>query len=220
MDYGKKLKEYRKERNMTQEHLAEKLGVSTTTLYNWENGVSKPREENRKALNELLHLDETEVSEEIAIAEDSASEKKDGKADGKEELLLEISVVSREDLYYNAPICTEEVSLQNEASREELVKKRRLQLALQMIGLVVLLCLELCVTVFVAMNFCIMLFRIDMGHVSNSTIKFPFSWWMFWVGFLMWIVCFAGMLAIVRKMIRNIKNMVKERKRRKQGELV
>ena len=113
MDYGKKLKEYRKERNMTQEHLAEKLGVSTTTLYNWENGVSKPREENRKALNELLHLDETEVSEEIAIAEDSASEKKDGKADGKEELLLEISVVSREDLYYNAPICTEEVSLQN-----------------------------------------------------------------------------------------------------------
>ena len=219
MDYGKKLKEYRKERNMTQEHLAEKLGVSTTTLYNWENGVSKPREENRKALNELLHLDETEVSEEIAIAEDSASEKKDGKADGKEELLLEISVVSREDLCYNAPICTEEVSLQNEASREELVKKRRLQLALQIVGLVVLLCFELCVSVFVAMNFCIMVFRMD-GYGSTYNVKFPFSWLMFWVGVFMWIVCFVGMDVIVRKMIRNIKNMVKERKRRKQGELV
>ena len=204
MNYGKKLKEYRKKRKMTQEQLAEQLCVSPTTLYNWENGVSKPKEENRKALNELLHLDEIEAIEETALSEESVAEENDEKVGS----LPGLSVVSRKDLCYNAPICTEESSPQSEASREELVKKRRKRLALQIIGLVVLFCLELCVSVFVAMNFCIMLFRIDMGHVSNSTIKFPFSWWMFWVGFLMWIICFAGMLAIVRQII-------KDRKRRK-----
>ena len=37
---GAKIKEYRKKENITQEQLAEKLGVSNKTISKWETGVS------------------------------------------------------------------------------------------------------------------------------------------------------------------------------------
>ncbi|MDD5921579.1 MAG: helix-turn-helix domain-containing protein [Eubacteriales bacterium] len=42
MDFGTQLKTLRKEKNMTQEQLAEKLGVSRQAVSNWENNKNLP----------------------------------------------------------------------------------------------------------------------------------------------------------------------------------
>ena len=42
MDLGTKLKQARQSRNVTQETLAERLGVSRQTISNWENNRSYP----------------------------------------------------------------------------------------------------------------------------------------------------------------------------------
>ena len=43
MEIGKKLKEARLNRDLTQEVIAEKLNVSRQTISNWENGVSQTK---------------------------------------------------------------------------------------------------------------------------------------------------------------------------------
>jgi transcriptional regulator with XRE-family HTH domain len=48
------IKKLRKEKNMTQIELAAKVGVSLTTIRNWEYGASTPNEENMKKLEEIL----------------------------------------------------------------------------------------------------------------------------------------------------------------------
>lgn len=50
MEIGKELKKLRKESNITQEYLAEKLYVSIQTINKWENGKCLP-----DAIN-LLHI--------------------------------------------------------------------------------------------------------------------------------------------------------------------
>lgn len=40
MEIGKKIQKLRKERGLTQEALAEKIGVSAQAVSKWENGVS------------------------------------------------------------------------------------------------------------------------------------------------------------------------------------
>jgi len=48
------LKSLRLEAGLTQMKLAAKVGVSITTIRNWENGVSNPNEENMDKLKEVL----------------------------------------------------------------------------------------------------------------------------------------------------------------------
>ena len=48
------LKKLRLEAELTQMKLAAKVGVSITTIRNWENGVSDPNEENMKKLKQVL----------------------------------------------------------------------------------------------------------------------------------------------------------------------
>ena len=48
------LKSLRLEAGLTQMKLAAKVGVSITTIRNWENGVSDPNEDNMDKLKEVL----------------------------------------------------------------------------------------------------------------------------------------------------------------------
>ena len=48
------LKKLRLEAELTQMKLAAKVGVSITTIRNWENGVSDPNDENMEKLKKVL----------------------------------------------------------------------------------------------------------------------------------------------------------------------
>ena len=52
-----RLKELRKEKKLTQEELAEKIGISKRTLANWEDGVSSIKENKLKILCEIFGVD-------------------------------------------------------------------------------------------------------------------------------------------------------------------
>lgn len=52
--FMKNLKSLRLEAGLTQMKLAARVGVSITTIRNWENGVSDPNEENMKKLKQVL----------------------------------------------------------------------------------------------------------------------------------------------------------------------
>jgi len=48
------IKELRKEKGFSQMELAAKVGVSLTTIRNWEYGASSPNEQNMKKLKKVL----------------------------------------------------------------------------------------------------------------------------------------------------------------------
>ena len=52
-----KIKQLRKEKKLTQEELAEKIGISKRTLANWEDGVSSIKENKLKILCEIFNVD-------------------------------------------------------------------------------------------------------------------------------------------------------------------
>lgn len=54
MDYPKLLKEYREKMFMSQEDLAQKLGISYVTVNRWENGKFEPTIKMKKKLNRLF----------------------------------------------------------------------------------------------------------------------------------------------------------------------
>ena len=54
MDYPKLLKEYREKMFLSQEDLAQKLGVSYVTVNRWENGKFEPTIKMKKKLNRLF----------------------------------------------------------------------------------------------------------------------------------------------------------------------
>ena len=51
MDYPKLLKEYREKMFLSQEDLAQKLGISYVTVNRWENGKFEPTIKMKKKLN-------------------------------------------------------------------------------------------------------------------------------------------------------------------------
>ena len=57
MDMGKAIREGRDRLGMSQEALAERLGVSRQAVSKWEMGTSVPSPENRRALSEILGTD-------------------------------------------------------------------------------------------------------------------------------------------------------------------
>lgn len=54
MDYPKLLKKYREKMFLSQEDLAQKLGVSYVTVNRWENGKFEPTIKMKKKLNKLF----------------------------------------------------------------------------------------------------------------------------------------------------------------------
>ena len=82
-----KLKELRKQANMTQSQLSEKLGVTGQTVLNWENGVYEPKIEQLIKLADLFNVT-------IDYLVDRPT--KISKAD---EICKELSKISVDDLY-------------------------------------------------------------------------------------------------------------------------
>lgn len=58
---GKFLKELRKQNNMTQEQLGEKIGVTNKTISKWENGNYMPPIEKLKALSDIYQVSINEI---------------------------------------------------------------------------------------------------------------------------------------------------------------
>ena len=66
---GETLKENRVRCQMTQEFVAEQLGVSRQAVSKWENGTSDPSTSNLLALANLYHVDAAELLREVAPKE-------------------------------------------------------------------------------------------------------------------------------------------------------
>lgn len=62
---GEVLRKYRTERNMTQEFVAESLGVSRQAVSKWEKGVSDPSTSNLLALAKLYSVSAEELLKEV-----------------------------------------------------------------------------------------------------------------------------------------------------------
>lgn len=55
MSIGKRIKLRREELHLSQEALAERLSTTRQTIYNWENGFSKPNSDNIRDLTKILN---------------------------------------------------------------------------------------------------------------------------------------------------------------------
>lgn len=75
MTFGEKLKEARKQAGLSQEQLAEKIGISRSTVAKWETGMGLPDIDNLKIISDLLDvsvdylLDSGEAIEQSIIKE-------------------------------------------------------------------------------------------------------------------------------------------------------
>lgn len=56
MNLGDKIIELRKKENLTQEKLAEKIGISRQTLFNWENNSTSPDINQAKKISEIFKI--------------------------------------------------------------------------------------------------------------------------------------------------------------------
>lgn len=65
--FSKRLRYYLSKYNMTQLELAKKLGVGTTSVYNWCNGIKTPRMDKVDAMCELFHCKRSDLMEEKDI---------------------------------------------------------------------------------------------------------------------------------------------------------
>ena len=75
--FSKKLRYYLEKYEMTQLELSKRLGVGTTSVYNWCNGIKTPRMDKVDAMCEIFHckrsdlIEDKETSEEYYIDPDT-----------------------------------------------------------------------------------------------------------------------------------------------------
>ena len=62
--FSKRLRYYLKKYDMTQAELANRLGVGTTSVYNWCNGIKTPRMDKVDAMCDLFHCKRSDLIEE------------------------------------------------------------------------------------------------------------------------------------------------------------
>lgn len=65
--FSKRLRYYLNKFNMTQAELAKKLGVGTTSVYNWCNGIKTPRMDKVDAMCDLFHCNRSDLIEEKSV---------------------------------------------------------------------------------------------------------------------------------------------------------
>lgn len=64
MALGEEIRQAREEKHLSQEDLAEQLGVSRQAVSKWENGIALPQGINREMLNKILELNTMQETEE------------------------------------------------------------------------------------------------------------------------------------------------------------
>ena len=69
--FSKRLRYYLSKYDMTQVELAKKLGVGTTSVYNWCNGIKTPRMDKVDAMCDLFHCNRSDFMEEKETTETS-----------------------------------------------------------------------------------------------------------------------------------------------------
>ena len=69
--FSKRLRYYLSKYDMTQVELAKKLGVGTTSVYNWCNGIKTPRMDKVDAMCDLFHCNRSDLIEEKETTETS-----------------------------------------------------------------------------------------------------------------------------------------------------
>lgn len=72
--YNEKLFEFRKNKNLSQEELAEKIGVSRQSIYAWESGKSVPDIENMSKLCQILEIKANDLTNGLNIENDNKVE--------------------------------------------------------------------------------------------------------------------------------------------------
>lgn len=108
---GKNIVKYRTDNCMSQSELAEKIGVSKSTLSRWENGKSEPRDEEYKRLFEV-------VGEEY-LSGDTNTDKKSAKDE-----LSEMSDRLNDLLYSVSKIESNQARLESQRLKADLFHKR------------------------------------------------------------------------------------------------
>lgn len=68
--FSKRLRYYLSKHEMTQVELAKKLGVGTTSVYNWCNGIKTPRMDKVDAMCELFHCKRSDLINEKDESDD------------------------------------------------------------------------------------------------------------------------------------------------------
>lgn len=64
--FSRRLRYYLSQNDMTQKELADKLGVGTTSVYNWTNGVKSPRMDKVDAMCRIFHCRRSDLMEDVA----------------------------------------------------------------------------------------------------------------------------------------------------------
>ena len=68
--FSKRLRYYLNQYDMSQADLAKKLGVGTTSVYNWCNGIKTPRMDKVDAMCDLFHCKRSDLMEEKSVSDD------------------------------------------------------------------------------------------------------------------------------------------------------
>ena len=74
--YNEKLLDFRKNKNLSQEELAEKIGVSSQSIYAWEDGKSVPDIENMSKLCQILEIKTSDLTNAVEIEKNIIQVKK------------------------------------------------------------------------------------------------------------------------------------------------
>lgn len=72
--FSKRLRYYLSKNDMTQVELAKHLGVGTTSVYNWCNGIKTPRMDKVDAMCDLFHCNRSDLIEEKNEPKEKAPE--------------------------------------------------------------------------------------------------------------------------------------------------
>ncbi|MCR5703727.1 MAG: helix-turn-helix domain-containing protein [Eubacterium sp.] len=89
--FARNLRKYLADNNMTQLELAKKLGVGTTSVYNWCNGIKTPRISKVDAMCSLFHCRRSDLMEDKSTTEQLVFE-------GDKEILFEIQKLNSDNL--------------------------------------------------------------------------------------------------------------------------
>lgn len=99
---GKRIETLRKSKKISQEDLAEKVGVSRTTIYKWESGTAKPNYANMQALARALETTVSFFTDETSFGCDE--EEKEKESARENEVALSVgSELCAADITYENP---------------------------------------------------------------------------------------------------------------------